>query len=203
MNILVVNSAYKTKLMLISDKSEKVLEAQIDEKTNDKLLEHIENLLKQRKLALKDVDAIAVCVGPGSFTGLRASISLIKGISMASSVKVLPFTSFEEIEYNKGDYLVLEGFSNFVYTLYKGEAKCQEIDLVKCEIQKISGKVLCKTEALKEKFSGAQLATLKTQELIKQKYIAKSFCDIGEIEPLYLRASQAEIEREKKQNGKN
>ena len=153
MNILVVNCAYRPKLMLIKDGMAQVLEANIEEKTNDKLLEKIEKLLKQNKLTLSGLDAISVCVGPGSFTGLRASISLIKGLCQVVKCKVLPFTSFEELEYNKGDYLVLEGFSNFVYTLYNGEAKCQELSAAISEINGIKGKVLCQTEALKQKLA--------------------------------------------------
>lgn len=47
------------------------------------LIPFMENLLKSGNISLSDVDAFAVSVGPGSFTGLRIGVSAIKGIAYA------------------------------------------------------------------------------------------------------------------------
>jgi len=203
MNILVINCAYKTRLGLINNNDE-MQEVDINEKTNDNLLGHIEKLLKANKLELDNLDVIGVCIGPGSFTGLRASISLVKGICTSKNIKVITFTSFEELEYNKEDYLVLEGFSSFVYILHKGKAECKDIGEVKNDIKTIKGKILLQTESLKDKLGNYQVASKKTQIMLKEKIKMANFSNFETIEPLYLRASQAEIEREKKiKNDKN
>lgn len=45
------------------------------------LMPFIESLLANSKMELSDIDAFAVSVGPGSFTGLRIGVSAIKGMA--------------------------------------------------------------------------------------------------------------------------
>ncbi len=45
------------------------------------LMPFIESLLSNSKTELSDIDAFAVSVGPGSFTGLRIGVSVIKGMA--------------------------------------------------------------------------------------------------------------------------
>lgn len=44
-----------------------------------------------------DVDAVAVGVGPGSFTGLRTAIALAQGIGLARGIPVIPVTTGEAL----------------------------------------------------------------------------------------------------------
>jgi tRNA threonylcarbamoyladenosine biosynthesis protein TsaB len=48
-------------------------------------------------VALADVDQFAVCIGPGSFTGLRVGIATIQGLALARNRLVVPVSSFEAI----------------------------------------------------------------------------------------------------------
>jgi len=50
---------------------------------SEKLLEMIDMALKIAQLDIKDIDAFAVCKGPGSFTGLRIGLSTVKGLCHA------------------------------------------------------------------------------------------------------------------------
>lgn len=47
------------------------------------LMVMVENMLKSTNQKLEDIDAIAVSVGPGSFTGLRIGVSSAKGMAKA------------------------------------------------------------------------------------------------------------------------
>lgn len=49
------------------------------------LMVMVENMLKGSNQKLEDIDAIAVSVGPGSFTGLRIGVSSAKGMAKALS----------------------------------------------------------------------------------------------------------------------
>ena len=59
-------------------------------------------LLDQGHTALRDVDRFAVCVGPGSFTGLRVGIATIQGLALANSRLVAPVSAFEAIAEQAG-----------------------------------------------------------------------------------------------------
>ena len=49
----------------------------------------IEDLLKEQNLTVKDLEAIAVSKGPGSYTGLRIGVSVAKGMAYAASIPLI------------------------------------------------------------------------------------------------------------------
>lgn len=65
----------------------------ISSKKPDKLINCVHKLAES--LNLKDVTAIAVTIGPGSFTGIRVGLSIAKGISFAVDRKIIPINNFK------------------------------------------------------------------------------------------------------------
>ncbi len=59
------------------------------------LLQMVDQVLKEGKSRLDDVDGFAVTIGPGSFTGLRIGVSLIKGFVLATE---RPFVGINSLE---------------------------------------------------------------------------------------------------------
>src|SRR5258708_6043345 len=55
----------------------------------------LDELLRAAGLSFRDVGAIAVGIGPGSFTGLRIGISYAKGIAMASGCALVGVPGFD------------------------------------------------------------------------------------------------------------
>jgi tRNA threonylcarbamoyladenosine biosynthesis protein TsaB len=49
----------------------------------------IEEILKEAGITTRDLDAVAVSKGPGSYTGLRIGVSVAKGIAYASSISLI------------------------------------------------------------------------------------------------------------------
>jgi len=67
-----------------------------DQKTHsEKLLPIMDALLEELGLKLGQMDLFAVCVGPGSFTGIRIGVATVKGIAQALHKRVIPVTSLE------------------------------------------------------------------------------------------------------------
>ena len=55
---------------------------------SERLMGMIAQLLSDTTVALKDLDGIAVSIGPGSFTGLRIGLSTVKGLCFANDLRM-------------------------------------------------------------------------------------------------------------------
>lgn len=61
----------------------------------ERLTASIDWILKASCLSINDMDAFAVSIGPGSFTGLRIGLSTIKGFSYATGKPVVPVPTLD------------------------------------------------------------------------------------------------------------
>lgn len=59
----------------------------------------IESIFEETNYALKDLDAVAVSKGPGSYTGLRIGVSTAKGLCYALDVPLVAVDSLESVAY--------------------------------------------------------------------------------------------------------
>lgn len=64
------------------------------------LVPMIDALLNSTKLELSDIDVFAVNTGPGSFTGIRIGVSVIKGMAMALDKPCVSVSTLESMAYN-------------------------------------------------------------------------------------------------------
>jgi len=60
----------------------------------------IQKVLKEAGCRLSDMDAFAVSIGPGSFTGLRVGVSVIKGLNLVTRAPVVAVPTLDVIAYN-------------------------------------------------------------------------------------------------------
>lgn len=63
------------------------------------LLPNLNNLLKQMKREISDVEGICVALGPGSFNGLRVGLSAAKGLAYALAIPLVGVSSLEAEAY--------------------------------------------------------------------------------------------------------
>ncbi|MBI5664878.1 MAG: tRNA (adenosine(37)-N6)-threonylcarbamoyltransferase complex dimerization subunit type 1 TsaB [Nitrospirae bacterium] len=62
---------------------------------SERLMPSIEWLLKASAISIKEIDAFAVSIGPGSFTGLRIGLSTVKGFAFATGKPVVPVRTLD------------------------------------------------------------------------------------------------------------
>lgn len=61
------------------------------------LMPMVSDLLKNTGLVLRDMDVIAVAVGPGSFTGVRIGVAAAKGLAWAEDKPCAPCSTLESM----------------------------------------------------------------------------------------------------------
>ena len=62
---------------------------------SERLMGMISRLLSDTDVALTNLDGIAVSIGPGSFTGLRIGLSTAKGLCFANDLPLIPVPTLE------------------------------------------------------------------------------------------------------------
>jgi tRNA threonylcarbamoyladenosine biosynthesis protein TsaB len=71
---------------------------------SEKLIILIHEVLKRTKLSIKDIDAVAVTTGPGSYSGLRGGLAAAKGLVEALKVPIISVPTLEAIAFNFIDF---------------------------------------------------------------------------------------------------
>lgn len=64
------------------------------------LMPMVADLLKNTDISLDEIDAFAVSVGPGSFTGLRIGLASIKGMAFANDAPCIAVSTLRSMAYN-------------------------------------------------------------------------------------------------------
>ncbi len=64
------------------------------------ILQAIESLTERAGVSLSDLDAIAVSIGPGSFTGIRIGIATAIGLKKALSIDCIGVSALEAMAYS-------------------------------------------------------------------------------------------------------
>jgi len=88
MNILAIDSCTTVATCAIMKDDKLIFESYLNDKNthSEKLLPQIEYALSMAGMSCKDIDAFAVTVGPGSFTGIRIGLATIKGLAHAYDI---------------------------------------------------------------------------------------------------------------------
>ena len=105
MNKLIIDVTSKNFFLMIITDNDIYSVSHKNSKTNyEKLMILINELLSSKNLEIKDISTIYLNIGPGSFAGIRNSISTIKAISLVMKIDYYCysfqyFTDIKEIKY--------------------------------------------------------------------------------------------------------
>ena len=122
MKILAIETSVKESSIAIMDNND-CYELFVDSKndTAKSLPILVEHALKKTKNSFQDLDAIAISMGPGSFTGLRVGLSYTKGLSLSLDIPIIPISTFDSMiniaKPNLSNIVntIIYSHSNFVY----------------------------------------------------------------------------------------
>jgi tRNA threonylcarbamoyladenosine biosynthesis protein TsaB len=98
MKILAIETATIAGSIAIFDDSAGLIgEVRVDVKVAhaERLMPSIEWLLTASGVAVHEIDAFAISIGPGSFTGLRIGLSTVKGFSYATGKPIVPVPTLD------------------------------------------------------------------------------------------------------------
>ena len=77
----------------------------IDEAKSKQHAEVLPKLYKKLKsrteFSLRKIDALAISIGPGSFTGLRIGLSFTKGLAFSKNLPIIPISTMLALAYNE------------------------------------------------------------------------------------------------------
>lgn len=102
MKILSIDSTAQTSACAITEGGNVLANASVRSELNhtETLLPLIDECLSSCGLGLEDVDAFALSNGPGSFTGVRIGVSLIKGLAFGRGKPCVALSTLEALAYN-------------------------------------------------------------------------------------------------------
>ena len=196
---------------------------------SQKLMPMIENMLKLSDIEIKEIDAIGICVGPGSFTGLRIGMATAKAMAHVNNIHLIGVNSLEILGANmdrcdKKICSILDAQRNQVYTckyIFEEnkikkleEIKIMPIDDLLEELSATNEEWIILGEAVykyKEKIES--ISNINIPSPANNITKASSLCVVAkdkyeqnidvhncyDINPMYIRKSQAEEQYEEKQ----
>lgn len=229
MEILAIDTSSKIcSVSILEDKNLIIENHNNDEKTHSqKLMPIIDETLKQANLTLDNIDLIACCQGPGSFTGIRIGISTVKAFADVKNIPLIGVTSLESLAYNiqndgliasiidaKHDnvYFALFNKTQNSYSIVEESMSCN-ISLVIETLKKYSEQITfvgdgaqVHSDLIKSELSNVQFApdeqNIQTSISIGlsafDKFNAENYTKCYSISPIYLKKSEAEINLENK-----
>ena len=183
------------------------LESETGAKHSNVLLPIVQRLLKKCSVSFVELDILAVCLGPGSFTGLRVGIATAKVLAYASGKKIVGVTSLEAAALAARDRLptgktavavVMDARRSMVYgavyELQRGRVKT----IFKPALLPLEKFMALTKNAVVVKADGCLPRALHIAEAALPLIARKEFIDPFKLEPLYLHGRDCNVTYKKR-----
>lgn len=110
---------------------------------SETLMPMVDRALKDAGLAVGQLDAIAVTIGPGSFTGLRIGLAAAKGLALAADKPLIGISTLEVLAHNLSYSSLLVGT---ILDARKGEVYAACFDASQAYPRRLGEEIACSPE---------------------------------------------------------
>jgi len=228
MNIIGIDTSSEVATVALMNESKLIAEYTLNHKKSHStnLMPMLDEMLKACEMKTSDIDLIAVCNGPGSFTGIRIGVATAKALSHVLNVPIVAVNSLEVLAFNSVSsysYVmpIMDAQRGQVYSaLYRCDGQVVELEgmgvktmeEVLSQIECLGERVMVLGEASElyrdelSKLSNAVIPPCSQRlarassvcELAAKKYSCGELSNGFELRPVYIRKSQAEVQYEEK-----
>jgi tRNA threonylcarbamoyladenosine biosynthesis protein TsaB len=91
------SSAWCSVALSLGDSAPQLRHELVSSGASQLLLPWVQELLAQAQINLSDLDAIAVGIGPGAFTGVRLGVAAVQGLAVSANLPVISVVSLDAI----------------------------------------------------------------------------------------------------------
>lgn len=155
MRILAIDTAFRQCSVALGVDNEQVafLQSQEVSKQSEELFSLINKMFEDQKITFADLTAIAVNIGPGSFTGVRIGVAAAKGLKLVlSNIKLISVTSLEllasQVRNNFNKIAVLEAGQEEYYVQVFNQNSESISEPKNCDISELMQIFLSNAEAV-------------------------------------------------------
>ena len=174
------------------------------------LTSSIQDILNENNIGVKDLSAVAIGIGPGSFTGLRIGFSVAKGLCYPHNIKLIGISSLKiiansVIEKNKniislikdkGEHYYISKYSSDFKEIIQPKIQLIDSNYMTSILDKESIIVINSDESkelisqiVKEKIKvfSRSVSSIDMISLSHKLYDENKFEDMAYIEPMYVK----------------
>ena len=161
------------------------------------LLEDVDALLRQGGAHPRDLDALAIGIGPGSFTGLRVGLATARGLALALDLQGAGVSTLDALAAGApGAVPVVDARRREIFTLVDGQpAVLLPSDIAVPAGATFVGDGALRYRALLEEQGAVVPPDGDERHRPRARFhaqLARDFGPVEEIEPLYLRVPDAD-----------
>jgi len=161
------------------------------------VLADADQLLRDAGVVPRDLDLLAVGVGPGSFTGVRIGLSAARGLALAVELPVAGVSTLDALAAGApGAVPVIDARRGEIFTLVSGHVRCLAPDVLEVDPGRTyvgDGAVRYRTEI--EAAGGVVPLDESELHVPRARFharLAKEGGPAEQVEPVYLRIPDAE-----------